>query len=166
MNRFNLSAFAVRERAITLFMIIVIMVAGGFAFLKLGRAEDPKFTVKIMTVSAIWPGATAKEMQEQVADRLEKRLQELEWYDRVETAAYPGMLLMKLYLKDTTAPKDVPEEFYQARKKLTDEKIHLPQGVIGPILNDEYKDVYFAMYSLEAKGLPHRQLVLEAEALR
>ncbi len=166
MSRFNLSAFAVRERAITLFMIIAIMVAGGYAFLHLGRAEDPQFTVKVLTVSAVWPGATAKEMQEQVGDRLEKRLQELEFYDRVQTAAYPGMLLMKLYLKDSTPPKDVPDEFYQARKKLGDEKIHLPRGVIGPIVNDEYSDVYFAMYSLEAKGLPQRQLVLEAEALR
>jgi multidrug efflux pump subunit AcrB len=166
MSRFNLSAFAVRERAITLFMIIAIMVAGGYAFLHLGRAEDPKFTVKVLTVSAIWPGATAKEMQEQVGDQLEKRLQELEFYDRVQTSAYPGMLLMKLYLKDSTPPKDVPDEFYQARKKMGDEKIHLPQGVIGPIVNDEYSDVYFAMYSLEAKGLPQRQLVLEAEALR
>ncbi|GFO67790.1 multidrug transporter [Geomonas limicola] len=166
MTHFNLSAFAVRERAITLFLIIAVMAAGVYAFLHLGRAEDPKFTVKTMTVTALWPGATAREMQEQVADRLEKRLQELEYYDRVETVASPGMILMKLYLKDTTAPKDVPEEFYQARKKLGDEKIRLPQGVIGPILNDEFSDVYFSMYSLSAKGLPHRQLVLEAEALR
>jgi len=166
MSRFNLSAFAVRERAVTLFLIIAIMVAGGYAFLHLGRAEDPKFTVKVLTVAALWPGATAKEMQQQVGDRLEKRLQELESYDRVETVAYPGSLVMKLYLKDTTAPKEVPDEFYQARKKLGDERIHLPQGVIGPIVNDEFSDVYFAMYSLQAKGLPHRQLVLEAEALR
>lgn len=166
MSRFNLSAFAVRERAITLFFIIAIIMAGGFAFLKLGRGEDPKFTVKTLTVTAVWPGATAKEMQEQVGDRLEKRLQELEFYDRVETSAYPGMVLMKLQLKDSTPPKDVPDEFYQARKKLGDEKINLPKGVIGPILNDEFSDVYFAMYALEAKGLPQRQLVLEAEALR
>ena len=166
MSLFNLSAFAVRERAITLFAIIAIMVAGGFAFLHLGRGEDPAFTVKILTVSAVWPGATAKEMQEQVGDRLEKRLQELEFYDRTETSAYPGMLTMKLYLKDSTPPKEVQDEFYQARKKLTDEKIHLPQGMIGPLVNDEYADVYFAMYALSAKGLPHRQLVLEAEALR
>jgi multidrug efflux pump subunit AcrB len=166
MISFNLSAFAVRERAITLFLIISIMVAGGYAFLHLGRAEDPKYTVKVMTMSAAWPGATAKEMQGQVGDRLEKRLQELESYDRVETVAHPGMILMKLYLKDSTMPIDVPEEFYQARKKLGDEKIHLPQGVIGPILNDGYSDVYFAMYSLEAKGLPHRRLVMEAETMR
>jgi multidrug efflux pump subunit AcrB len=166
MSRFNLSAWAVRERAITLFMIIAIMLAGGFAFLHLGRAEDPEFTVKVLTVSAIWPGATAREMQDQVADRLETRLQELEFYDRVETSAHPGMLLMKLYLKDSTPPDAVPEEFYQARKKLTDEKINLPHGVIGPLVNDEYADVYFALYALSAKGLPQRQLVLEAEALR
>ena len=166
MSRFNLSAFAVRERAITLFTIIAIMVAGGFAFLHLGRAEDPAFTVKILTVSAVWPGATAKEMEEQVGDRLEKRLQELAFYDRTETSAYPGLLTMKLYLKDSTPPKEVPEEFYQARKKLTDEKINLPQGAIGPLVNDEYSDVYFAMYALSAKGLPQRKLVLEAEALR
>ena len=166
MTRFNLSAFAVRERAITLFMIIAIMVAGTYAFLHLGRAEDPAFTVKVLTVTAVWPGATALEMQEQVGDRLEKRLQELAYYDRVETTAHPGMLLMKLYLKDYTPPKAVPDEFYQARKKLTDEKVNLPRGVIGPIVNDEYSDVYFAMYALQAKGLPQRQLVLEAEALR
>jgi len=166
MSSFNLSAFAVRERAITLFMIIAIMVAGGYAFLHLGRAEDPQFTVKVLTVSAVWPGATAKEMQDQVGDRLEKRLQELEFYDRVESSTSPGMISMKLYLKDSTAPRYVPDEFYQARKKMGDEKIYLPQGVIGPIVNDEYSDVYFAMYSLEAKGFPHRQLVLEAEALR
>jgi multidrug efflux pump subunit AcrB len=109
---------------------------------------------------------TAKEMQEQVSDRLEKRLQELEFYDRAETSAYPGMLTMKLYLKDFTPPEDVPDEFYRARKKLSDEKIHLPQGMIGPIVNDEYGDVYFAMYALSARGLPQRKLVLEAEALR
>lgn len=166
MSRFNLSAFAVRERAITLFAIMAIMVAGGYAFLHLGRGEDPAFTVKILTVSALWPGATAAEMQEQVGDRLEKRLQELEFYDRTETSAYPGMLTMKLYLKDSTPPQDVPEQFYQARKKLSDEKLQLPPGVLGPIVNDEYSDVYFAMYALSAKGLPHRQLVLEAEALR
>ena len=166
MTGFNLSAFAVRERAITLFMIIAIMAAGGWAFLHLGRAEDPVFTVKILTVSAAWPGATAKEIQDQVGDRLEKRLQELEYYDRAETVAYPGVLTMKLYLKDSTPPQYVPDEFYQARKKLSDEKAYLPQGVIGPIVNDEYADVYFAMYALSAKGLPHRQLVQEAETLR
>ena len=166
MSGFNLSSFGVRQRAITLFLIIAITVAGTFAFLKLGRAEDPSFTVKIMTVTAIWPGATAQEMEQQVADRLEKRMQELDYYDRVETASRPGLVTMKLYLKDATPPALVPEQFYQVRKKLGDEAINLPRGVIGPVINDEYSDVYFALFSLGAHNYPHRQLVVEAEVLR
>ena len=166
MTGFNLSAWAVRERTLTLFFILAVLIAGAFAFLHLGRAEDPQFTVKVMTVAAHWPGATAKEMVEQVGDRLEKRLQELAYYDRAETAAYPGMILMKVFFQDYTPPARVPEEFYQARKKLGDEAGNLPRGVIGPLLNDEFSDVYFALYALKANGLPHRQLVLEAETIR
>ena len=84
-SRFNLSALAVRERSITLFLIVLVTIAGIYAFFGLGRAEDPPFTVKQMTVISVWPGATAQELQDQVADPLEKRLQELKWYDRTET---------------------------------------------------------------------------------
>jgi multidrug efflux pump subunit AcrB len=162
----NLSALAVREKAITLFLLIAIAAAGIFAFLKLGRAEDPSFTIKVFTVSAVWPGATAQEMQDLVAEPLEKRMQELRDYDRVETFTRPGLALMMVSLKDNTNPKDVPEEFYQARKKLGDEAHNLPQGVYGPFINDEYSDVTFALYSVEAPGLPPRQLTREAETLR
>jgi multidrug efflux pump subunit AcrB len=163
---FNLSALAVRERAVTLFLIIVVTLAGTFAFLKLGRAEDPSFTVKVMTVVAAWPGATAQEMQDQVADPLEKRLQELKWYDRSETFTRPGLAFITVTLKDQTPPKAVADEFYQTRKKLGDEAPNLPRGVLGPFVNDEYGDVDFALYALKAKGEPHRQLVRQAETLR
>jgi multidrug efflux pump subunit AcrB len=166
MSGFNLSAFAVRERAITLFLIVSIAIAGAIAFIRLGRAEDPSFVVKVMTITTFWPGATAADMQQQVSDRIEKRLQELEFYDRVETAARPGLVTMKLYLKDFTLPERVPEQFYQARKKLADEALNLPRGVVGPVINDEYSDVYFALFSLVGKGIPHRQLVQQAETLR
>jgi multidrug efflux pump subunit AcrB len=162
----NLSAFAVRERAVTLFLIIAVAAAGLFAFQRLGRAEDPGFTVKIMTVAAAWPGATAAEMQEQVADRLEKRLQEVAYFDRVETTARPGQVAMVVSFRDTTPPKLTPELFYQVRKKLTDEAANLPRGVIGPFFNDEFSDVYFTLYAMEARGMPHRELVREAEAVR
>ncbi|HXJ44340.1 MAG TPA: efflux RND transporter permease subunit, partial [Bryobacteraceae bacterium] len=162
----NLSALAVREKVITLFLLIAIVGAGIFAFLKLGRAEDPTFTIKVFTVAAVWPGATAQEMQDLVAEPLEKRLQELRDYDRVETFTRPGLALMKVSLKDTTRPEDVPEEFYQARKKLGDEAHKLPQGVFGPFVNDEYSDVTFALYSVEAPDLPPRQVAREAETLR
>ncbi|MBI2510979.1 MAG: efflux RND transporter permease subunit [Opitutae bacterium] len=166
MSRFNLSALAVKERAITLFLLIAVAAAGLLAFSRLGRAEDPTFVVKIMTVTAVWPGATAEEMQNQVADRLEKRLQELEHYDRTETSSRPGLMTMKVYLKDNTPPKEVPEEFYQVRKKLGDEARFLPRGVLGPIFNDEYSDVFFSLYALKAADLPHRDLVQDAERLR
>ncbi|HYC71612.1 MAG TPA: efflux RND transporter permease subunit [Opitutaceae bacterium] len=166
MSRFNLSALAVKEQAITLFLLVAIAAAGVLAFGRLGRAEDPTFVVKIMTVTAVWPGATAEEMQDQVADRLEKRLQELTHYDRTETTSRPGLMTMKVYLKDNTPPAEVPAEFYQVRKKLTDEALLLPRGVLGPIFNDEYSDVFFSLYALKADGLPHRDLVRDAERLR
>ncbi|HEY8157962.1 MAG TPA: efflux RND transporter permease subunit [Methylobacter sp.] len=166
MNRFNLSAFAVRERAITLFLIIAITGAGIYAFLNLGRAEDPPFTIKQMVISAAWPGATAQEMQDLVAEPYENRLQELRWYDRVETMTRPGLALMTLTLKDNIPPRDVPEQFYQARKKLGDEAHKLPQGTLGPFINDEYSDVTFALYALQADGLPLPLLTREAENVR
>ncbi|MGF7156374.1 efflux RND transporter permease subunit [Novosphingobium gossypii] len=166
MSGFNLSALAVGERATTLFLIIALSIAGLVAFLSLGRAEDPAFTVKVMTVVTAWPGATAQEMQDQVAEPLEKRLQELSWYDRSETFTRPGLAFTTLTLKDMTPPADVPEEFYQARKKLVDEASKLPRGVVGPMINDEYSDVTFALYALKARGEPLHVLAREAEALR
>ncbi|KRA01925.1 efflux RND transporter permease subunit [Achromobacter sp. Root565] len=165
-GRFNLSALAVRERSITLFLILLVSVAGILAFFQLGRAEDPPFTIKQMTVVTAWPGATAQEMQDQVAEPLEKRLQELRWYDRTETFTRPGLAFTMVSLLDSTPPKEVQEAFYQARKKLADETKRLPSGVIGPMVNDEYADVTFALYALKAKGEPQRLLARDAEVMR
>ncbi|OFT16392.1 multidrug transporter [Klebsiella sp. HMSC22F09] len=165
-GKFNLSALAVRERSITLFLIILITVAGVLSFFELGRAEDPPFTVKQMTIISAWPGATAQEMQDQVAEPLEKRMQELKWYDRSETYTLPGLAYTMLSLQDSTPPSQVQEEFYQARKKLGDEAKNLPAGVIGPMFNDEFSDVTFALFALKAKGEPQRLLVRDAESLR
>lgn len=163
---FNLSALAVRERAVTLFFIVLLAAAGGYAFVKLGRAEDPSFTIKTLTVTSVWPGATAREMQDLVAEPLEKRIQELTWYDRVETTTRPGYAFLTVTLKDNTPASAVEGEFYQARKKLGDETRNLPPGVIGPFVNDEYSDVSFALYALKAKGLAMRDLVRQAETIR
>ena len=165
-GKFNLSALAVRERSITLFLIILITVAGVLSFFELGRAEDPPFTVKQMTIISAWPGATAQEMQDQVAEPLEKRMQELKWYDRSETYTRPGLAYTMLSLQDSTPPSQVQEEFYQVRKKLGDEAKNLPAGVIGPMFNDEFSDVTFALFALKAKGEPQRLLVRDAESLR
>jgi multidrug efflux pump subunit AcrB len=166
MSNFNLSALAVRERTVTLFFIVAVVLTGTYAFLKLGRAEDPVFTVKVLTVTAAWPGATAQEMQDLVAEPLEKRLQELRWYDRTETITRPGLAFITLTLKDHTPPDEVPEQFYQARKKLGDEAPSLPTGALGPFVNDEYSDVTFALYALKAQGMPPRLLTRQAETIR
>jgi multidrug efflux pump subunit AcrB len=166
MSRFNLSALAVRERSVTLFLILLISVAGVLAFLKLGRAEDPPFTVKQLTVVTAWPGATAQEMQDQVAEPLEKRMQELRYYERAETYTRPGLAFTMVTLMDSTPPSEVPDQFYQARKKLQDAQGTLPGGVIGPMVNDEFADVTFALYALKARGKPARLLVRDAETLR
>jgi len=163
---FNLSALAVRERGITLFLIFLISIAGVVAFFKLGRAEDPAFTVKVMTIVTAWPGATAQEMQDQVAEKIEKRMQELRWYDRTETYTRPGLAFTTLTLLDSTPPSQVQEEFYQARKKANDEISNLPSGVIGPLVNDEYADVTFTLYALKAKNEAQRLLVRDAETIR
>ncbi|MCT7297926.1 efflux RND transporter permease subunit [Ralstonia sp. CHL-2022] len=165
-GRFNLSALAVRERAVTLFLICLISLAGLISFFKLGRAEDPAFTVKVMNIVTVWPGATAQEMQDQVAEKIEKRMQELRWYDRTETYTRPGLAFTTLTLLDSTPPSQVQEEFYQARKKVGDEVGNLPSGVIGPIVNDEYSDVTFALFALKAQGEPQRALVRDAETQR
>src|SRR3954451_8240372 len=165
MKRFNLSAWAVSHPALVLFLIIALGVAGFFSYQKLGRAEDPFFTVKVVNVSVMWPGATAAEMQSQVADPIEKKLQELPYFDRVQTYSKPGFAAMQVVFKDTTPPREMPALFYQLRKKLGDLKPQLPAGVQGPNVNDEYGDVDSVLYTVTADGADYAQLKAVAEAL-
>ncbi len=162
----NLSALAVRERAVTLFFILLSVVAGIYAFLSLGRAEDPAFTVRVMVVSAVWPGATPQEIQDQVVNRLEKRLQEVEYLYRIETSVRPGRADLQVEFHDYTPNHKLPELFYQVRKRMQDEAANLPRGVIGPLVNDDFSDVYFSLISLTAPRMPMRELTREAEAIR
>ena len=166
MMRFNLSEWAITHRALVLFMILVLGGAGAFSYLNLGRAEDPSFTIKSMVVNVGWPGATATEMQSQVADRIEKKLQELPFLDRIETYSQPGLSFIQVYLIDRTPPAKVKELWYQVRKKVGDIKGDLPAGVVGPNFNDEYGDVYSAIYMLSADGLSLAALKTRAEDIR
>lgn len=162
----NLSALAVRERAVTLFFLILAVITGVYAFLSLGRAEDPAFTVRVMVVSAAWPGATPQEMQQQIVDRLEKRIQEVEYLYRIETSIRPGRADLQVEFQDYTPQAKIPDLLYQVRKRMQDEAGNLPDGVIGPIINDDFSDVYFSLIALAAPGLPPRELTREAEAIR
>jgi multidrug efflux pump len=164
--RFNLSEWAITHRALVLFMIIVLGGAGAYSYLNLGRAEDPSFTIKTMIVAAAWPGATASEMQTQVTDRIEKKLQELPFLDRVESYSQPGMSFIQVFLLDRTPPSKVKELWYQVRKKVGDIRGDLPAGVVGPSFNDEYGDVYSALYMLTADGMSLADLKTRTEDIR
>jgi len=162
----NLSEWAITHRALVLFMIILLGGAGLYSYLNLGRAEDPNFTIKVMVVNVQWPGATATEMQAQVADKVEKKLQELPFLDRVESYSQPGVSFIRVFLSDRTPPARVKELWYQVRKKVGDMRGSLPTGIIGPNFNDEYGDVYSALYMLTADGLTLAELKTKAEDIR
>jgi multidrug efflux pump len=166
MKRFNLSAWAVSHPALVLFLIVALGVAGFFSYQKLGRAEDPFFTVKVVNISAIWPGATAAEMQSQVADPIEKKLQELPYFEKVQTYSKPAFTAMQVTFRDSTPPKDVPYLFYFLRKKLVDVQGELPSGLLGPVVNDEFSDVDSILYMMTSDGADYAQLKKAAEGLR
>jgi multidrug efflux pump len=166
MKRFNLSAWAVSHPALMLFLVIALSAAGLFSYQRLGRAEDPFFTVKVVNVSAIWPGATAAEMQTQVADPIEKKLQELPNFEKVQTYSKPSFTAMQVTFKDSTSPKDVPYLFYLLRKKLADVQGQLPAGLLGPVVNDEFSDVDSILYMMTGEGADYAQLKKTAEGLR
>jgi multidrug efflux pump len=166
MQRLNLSQWAITHQALVLFMILVLGAAGAYSYFSLGRAEDPSFTIKTMVVNIGWPGATATEMQTQVADKIEKKLQELPYLDRVETYSQPGVSFIQVFLIDQTPPAKVKELWYQVRKKVGDIKGDLPAGVTGPNFNDEYGDVYSTIYMLSGDGLTFADLKAHAEDIR
>jgi len=166
MNRWNVSAYAVKERSLTLYFILVVAIAGIYAFLHMGRAEDPSFNVNTMVVSATWPGATALEMQNQVADPLEKRLEQIHYFDRVETKARAGRVDLLITFAEQTPNGMTQDLYYQVRKRLGDEAQFLPQGVQGPFFNDDFEDVYFTLYGLTATDWPQEKLVREADKIQ
>ncbi len=166
MTSFNLSRWAVGHRALVLFLILATSVAGLTAFLKLGRAEDPNFTIKVGIVTAVWPGATAREMQDQVADLVEKKLQALPYFEKVVTYSKPGFAAMQVTFRDNTPPALVPTLFYQMRKKIDDVRPTLPPGVAGLFVNDEYGDVDSILYMVTGTGADYAQLKLVSEGLR
>src|ERR1700761_2952693 len=166
MKRFNLSGWAVSHPTLILFLIIALSAAGFLSYQRLGRAEDPFFTVKVVNVSVIWPGATAYEMQMQGADPLEKKLQELPYFEKVQTYSKPSFTAMQVTFRDSTPPKEVPYLFYLLRKKLADVQGDLPAGLLGPVVNDEFSDVDSILYMMTGNGADYAQLKKAAEGMR
>ena len=168
MNCFNLSAWAVSHRSLMGFLVVLLFAAGALSYSKLGRNEDPNFTLKLLNVTVSWDGTTAAEMQDQVAERIERKLQDLAHLDHLSTYVVPGFAVVSVTFRDDTPPSAVPGLFYQTRKKLDDLKPSLPAGVKGPNADDEYTDVYGAVFALTAPlgGADNAELVRQAEHVR
>ncbi len=164
--KFNLSRWALEHPALTRYLMVALMLLGLAAFFQLGQDEDPPFAFRIMVVRAYWPGASAQVMAEQVTDKIERTLQEVPSVDKVRSYSKPGETYTLLLLKDSTKPKDVPGIWYQARKKIGDMHLTLPQGVIGPFFNDEFGDVYGSIYALSADGFTDEELRQYADRVR
>ena len=165
-SRFNISRWALEHPALTRYLMLVMLVLGVAAYFQLGQDEDPPFTFRVMVVQAFWPGATAQQMAEQVTDKIERTLQEVPNADVIRSYTKPGESLTLLELKDSTPPKDVPATWYQVRKKIADMRSTLPQGVLGPVFNDDFGDVYGSIYALSADGFSDEELRVFAEQLR
>ena len=165
-GRFNLSAWALRHQALVVFLIALATAFGILAYTKLAQSEDPPFTFRVMVIQTFWPGATARQVQEEVTDRIGRKLQDTPYIDFVRSYSRPGESLMFFSMKDSAPVKDVPETWYQVRKKVGDIAGTLPQGIQGPFFNDEFGDVYTNIYTLEGDGFSSAQLHDYADELR
>ncbi len=165
MTRLNLSAWSLNHPSLIAYLMLVLTLGGILAYFNLGRSEDPDFTIKLMTVRTFWPGATAREVEEQVTDRIEKKLQELPYLDNLRSYSKPGESLVFVELRDFTPPKQVPELWYQVRKKLDDIRYTLPDGVRGPFPNDEFGDAFGNVFALTGEGYTLAELRRQADRL-
>jgi len=165
-QRFNLSDWTLHHRTLVGFLLLAIAVMGVVAYGRLSQAEDPPFTFKLMVIRSFWPGASALQVERQLTDKIEKKLQEMPFIDRVQSFSRPGESTVMFFAKDSTPPAMVPEVFYQVRKKIGDIRQNLPAGIQGPFFNDEFGDVFGSIYALTAEGLDYPQLKDIAERLR
>ncbi len=165
-DRFNLSAAALRYRELTLFFLLAIAIAGAMAYFRLGQREDPDFAFRAMVIRTLWPGATAEQVDRQVTDRIEKKLQEVPYYKFTRSHSKPGESLIVLELLDTAPPAEVPGIWYQVRKKVGDIRQTLPPEALGPFYNDEFGDVYGSIYAFTADGFALSELRDYVERVR
>ncbi|MBU6436025.1 MAG: efflux RND transporter permease subunit [Betaproteobacteria bacterium] len=163
---FNLSRWAIQHASLTVYFFVVLILGGAVAYFQLGQDEDPPFTFRAMVIRAQWPGATATQMSEQVADKIEKTLQQVPYADKIATYSKPGETTIIFQLKDSSPPRDVQGVWYQVRKKVGDMRYTLPQGVQGPFFNDEFGDVFGVIYALTGDGYSMAELKDYADRVR
>jgi multidrug efflux pump subunit AcrB len=166
MRGFNLSRWALENIPLTRYLIAALLIGGIISYNMLGQEEDPPFTFRYMVISAQWPGATAVQMAQQVTDKLERKLQETPWVDKIRSFSKPGETTIILELRESTPPKEVPPTWYQVRKKIGDIAGTLPQGVIGPFFNDEFGDTYGSIFALSGDGFTYAEMRDYADFVR
>jgi multidrug efflux pump subunit AcrB len=164
--RFNISRWALEHPALTRYLMVVLLLLGFAAYFQLGQDEDPPFTFRVMVVQAFWPGASAQQMAEQVTDKIEKSLQEVPYSDKIRSFTKPGESLTILQLKDSSPSREVPNSWYQARKRVGDIRGTLPAGVVGPVFNDDFGDVYGSIVALNADGFSQEEVRVFAERVK
>lgn len=163
---FNLSKWALDHRPLTRYLMVALMVLGIAAFFQLGQDEDPPFAFRAMVVRAYWPGATAQQVAEQVADKIEMTLQQVPYADKIRSYAKPGEMLIIFQVAESAPAKDLQQVWYTTRKKIGDMQSTLPQGVVGPFFNDEFGDVFGVIYALQGEGYSPAELKGEADRVR
>ncbi len=166
MNGFNLSDWALRHRSFVLYLMVLTLALGVFGYGKLGQSEDPPFTFKVMLVQVAWPGATAREVEQQVVERIEKVILETEHVDIVRSFSRPGEANIFVMAKDSAPSKAMPEMFYNIRKRVGDIRHTLPEGVLGPFFNDEFGDTFGNVFALTGDGFSYAQLRDAADDIR
>ncbi|MFC0251858.1 efflux RND transporter permease subunit [Massilia consociata] len=166
MRGFNLSRWALEHIPLTRYLIAALLIFGILSYQQLGQDEDPPFTFRAMVVSAVWPGATAVQMAEQVTDPLERTLQETPYVDRIRSFSKPGETTIIIELRESTPPAETMPAWYQVRKKIGDMAATLPQGVVGPFFNDEFGDTYGSIFALSGDGFTHAEMRDYADFVR
>ncbi|MBI1175295.1 MAG: AcrB/AcrD/AcrF family protein [Sideroxydans sp.] len=162
-DKFNLTALALRQRELTWFFIAIIAIAGVASYFQLGQREDPDFTFRSMVVRTLWPGATTSQVDQEVTKRIVKKLQEIPYYKEAFSYSRNGESTVILRLLDTAPPKEVPQIWYQVRKKIDDIRNTLPDGIEGPMFNDEFGDVFGSIYAFTGDGFSLDELRQYAE---
>ncbi|WP_415873773.1 efflux RND transporter permease subunit [Burkholderia ubonensis] len=165
-GRFNLSAWALKHQQLVIFLIGLATIFGVIGYTRLAQSEDPPFTFRTMVIQTYWPGATAREVQDQVTDRIGRQLQAAPYVDNIKSYSRPGESMIFFAMKDSAPVDQVPETWYQVRKKVGDIRATLPKGAVGPFFNDEFGDVYTNIYALEGDGYSPAQLHDYADKLR
>ena len=163
---FNLSRWAIGHGSFTAFLLVLLLAAGAFSLLRIGQKEDPDFTFRVMVVQVLWPGATTEEMQDQVIDKIERKLQETPGLEFLRSYTRPGFGSIFVNLKGSVRGEAVKDAFYQARKKVGDIRQTLPEGVIGPFFNDEFGDTYISLYAVAGQGYSYPELKAFAKNAR